>query len=43
MLSFSTSYWLNSLSMNTYIGSAKYEYVASFFSSWITSNFSSAR
>ena len=43
MFSASTSNWLNSLSMNTYIGSAKYEYVASFLSSCTTSNFSSAR
>ena len=35
MLSVSTSCWLNSLSMNTYIGSAKYEYVTSLRSSWI--------
>src|SRR5690554_2587847 len=42
MLSASTSYWLYSSSMKTYMGSAKYEYVHSFFSSTITSNFSSA-
>ena len=43
MLSFSTSNWLYSASMKTYIGSAKYEYVASRFSRTTTSNLSSAR
>ena len=43
MFSFSTSYWLYSASMNTYMGSAKYEYVTSLRSSTTRSNFSSAR
>jgi hypothetical protein len=36
------SIWLYSLSMKTYMGSAKYEKVTSFFSSMSSSNFSSA-
>src|ERR1044072_913616 len=36
------SIWLYSLSMNTYMGSAKYEYVTSFFSSMTMSKRSSA-